>query len=86
MKEIAFARQARCDTMIKFSNTHKCEFCSTVFEWKYIKLEPGDVIVHRIDDAMKNVKNVNKTEFQYIIELQCPNPNCLRRHFVEIDK
>lgn len=72
--------------MIKLFDTHKCEFCGTVFEWEYIKLEPSNVAVYRIDDAMKNVKNVNKTEFQYIIELQCPNPNCLRRHFVEINR
>ena len=72
--------------MIELFDTHKCEFCGTVFEWKYIDFENAKVVVYRTDDVLKNVKSVHKTSFQYIIQLQCPNPNCSRRHFVEIDR
>lgn len=72
--------------MLEFTDIHKCEFCGTLFEWKCIKLERGDIVAHNIDNRTKNVKNIHETEFQYIIQLQCPNPNCLRRHYVEIDK
>lgn len=70
--------------MIKLSDKHQCKFCDTIFDWKCTVFKNIKVAVYRNDNILKNVKNVNETEFQYIIELQCPN--CLRRHFVEIDK
>lgn len=72
--------------MIKFFDTHKCEFCGTIFEWECTSFKNAKPVAYWLDDVMKNVKNVHETEFQYIIQLQCPNPKCLKRHFVEFDK
>ena len=44
--------------MIKFFDTHKCEFCGTIFEWECTSFKNAKPVAYWLDDVMKNVKNV----------------------------
>lgn len=69
---------------MELTNTQKCEFCGKEFKWRCTKPNQGEVIVSRIENLAKNVKEFNETNTQYIIGLQCPN--CLKVQYVEINK
>ena len=48
-----------------------CETCGD-FDWKYCKLDNGQVMIGLLDEICKNVKNVVKKDNSIILELKCP--------------
>ncbi len=70
--------------MKKFNGNINCD-CGYQFEWNCSFLDKDSyAVVGILNNITSNCKNVTETEFQYIIQLQCPH--CLKRHFATIDK
>lgn len=66
-----------------FGDQYECA-CGKIFAWKYIKLDAGEAFFSHREDRMLNFKNYHETEYQHIIEIECPY--CNKRHFVKFDK
>lgn len=71
------------ENMRLFGDKYECT-CGSNFVWRYIKLDAGEAFFSRIEERMLNFKNYYETEYQRIIEIECPY--CNKRHFVEFDK
>ncbi len=69
--------------MNRFQGSVDC-FCGKEFQWKYTKLQNGEIIVGKEDERLKNCLECTETANVYIFRLRCPH--CDRVCYTEREK